>query len=261
MLPSTTFPWFKTILILRSLKASFLGDAHFPESAEQFYKGGRIRVYEVLFERYSKLVFSFMTDRPVAIRGLEERLRNTFNTVGRYGIFECYFHRGILWQRSGDSMKRIKSLRDPGVPSWSWMGYDGSIKYMDIPAGQAEWNIEVQSPFISKQCNAFGEWVDTSSVSKTMELKAVARDFTCNKDQNLVFDDFSRHYNKDLKCIVVGKEKETSGPIFTSQKYYVLIIVEIDRVVGGGVYERVAVGCIEGRYISLKGPGDPAMIR
>jgi hypothetical protein len=94
----------------------------------------KIQLYQDLYERYSNLALSVKTDRPIAIKGLETRLIRTFETVGGYGIFDLYLHRGLLWQRSGDTLDRITS-RGERVPSWSWMAYEGGIRYMDVPLG------------------------------------------------------------------------------------------------------------------------------
>ena len=112
----------------------------------------RIELFEDLYERYSRLSLSYPSDRPIAIKGLEIRLMDTFNTFGGFGILNKYLHRCLLWQRAGKTLKRIQSFcRDNQVPSWSWMSYDGPISYMIVPFGQASWSEDILSPFAKAQ--------------------------------------------------------------------------------------------------------------
>lgn len=85
--------------IFISTKASFFGDSDFPRSAIQYFKGGWIRFYEIIYKQYSRLAFTRTKDRSIAISGLEKRLIRFFNTHGGYSIFECFLHRDLLWQR------------------------------------------------------------------------------------------------------------------------------------------------------------------
>ncbi len=39
-----------------------------------------------------------MEDRPIAIKGLEARLIQTFGGTGAYGIFNNYLRRCLLWR-------------------------------------------------------------------------------------------------------------------------------------------------------------------
>jgi D-mannonate dehydratase len=66
-----------------------LGDPQFPEFISD--KGHRARtvLFRSLFETYSKLALTNLTDRSVAISGLESRFASTFHTEGRYDIFQC----------------------------------------------------------------------------------------------------------------------------------------------------------------------------
>lgn len=241
-----------------SLKASFLGDADFPKSAERYVKGGRIRLYEVVYERYSKLAFSIIQDRPLAISGLEKRLIRTFNTVGRYGIFDIYFQRGLLWARAGNTMTRINSDRGQRVPSWSWMGYAGGIKYVEIPFGQSEWDNDIYSPFSRMHRNASGKCVEKRKGAKMMELRAVAREFHRDRGE-IIFDEPGKKQDGKLRCVIVGKEKV--APDDRNQKHYVLIIAELEWLEDQGIYERVAAGYMEGRHISLDTPGETVFIQ
>ncbi|KAF2183605.1 HET-domain-containing protein, partial [Zopfia rhizophila CBS 207.26] len=125
---------------MRNSKSLFLSDLKFPETLKKRSGPAKIRLFQSLFKRYSRLGLTKSTDRSVAISGLEKRLADTFGKPGRHGVFESYLHRSLLWERSEDTrMKRILYATDRRVPSWSWMAYEGPIEYMDIPFRRVEW--------------------------------------------------------------------------------------------------------------------------
>lgn len=80
------------------MKAPFLGDAHFSDSALEYYRNGRQMLVQDLYEGYSGLAFSKNWDRLVAILGLQERLARAFKTQATYGFFSTYFARLLLWK-------------------------------------------------------------------------------------------------------------------------------------------------------------------
>ncbi len=126
-----------------NLTVCLLGDHQFPGILSSNGNRSRIDLFQYLYEIYSKRALTVLTDKSVAISGLESRLERTFDTEGSYGIFQCYLHRSILCQRSGDKMER--TAPPPGlskwkVPSWSWMAYKGGINYMDISFNEVEWS-------------------------------------------------------------------------------------------------------------------------
>jgi hypothetical protein len=84
---------------------------------------------QTLFEDYSKCDLTVETDRCMAIHGLITRVEVAVRSPSKYGVFEKYYLRHLLWKRASDSMKRIK-YGDKHVPSWSWMAYDGGIEFI-----------------------------------------------------------------------------------------------------------------------------------
>jgi hypothetical protein len=207
--------------------------------------------------RYSELAFSVIQDRSVAISGLEKRLIRTFKTVGGYGIFECYLSRGLLWQRAGDVIRRINSIPGRKVPSWSWMAYAGEITYMEIPFGGVDWTDEIHSPFSDKQQNQTNDrW--EGRVANAAELRAVAREFIQDCGE-LIYDEPDKRRQGKLRCVVVGKQRMKM--INEHRKHYILIIIEAGRDGDHNIYERVAVGCIEGRHISFETTGASVIIQ
>lgn len=128
-----------------SSKSLFLSDPKFPETLKDRSESARIDLFQTLFARYSRLGITKSTDRSVAISGLEKRLADTFRTQSMHGVFEKYLHRSLLWKRSEDTrMKQILYATDKRIPSWSWMAYEGPIKYVPIPFGRVEWHKAVQ---------------------------------------------------------------------------------------------------------------------
>jgi hypothetical protein len=68
-------------------------------------------------------------DRSFAISGLQNRLAAFYKTECTYGIVHRYLHKSLLWQPSGDEVTRINHPEADVVPSWSWMAYQGGIRY------------------------------------------------------------------------------------------------------------------------------------
>jgi hypothetical protein len=218
----------------------------------------RIELFQDLYERYSGLALSFPSDRPVAIKGLETRLMDTFATTGGYGVFDIYLHRCLLWQRAGDTLKRIKPSRgSASVPSWSWMAHDGPIRYMVVPFGQASWCDNITSPSAETRqqdvlCNSQreGEGVDIPK----LELEATVWKITDTEGAQMILDDPQCAFAQPLHCVVVGKSK-------TEPLNYVLLVHVAADVDDGLVYERVGVGVLDKRHIALDGPHRKARIR
>ncbi|KKY39056.1 putative tol-like protein [Diaporthe ampelina] len=70
--------------------ASFLGDPNFPSklSNDATTRGEKIRVYENIYRQYTRLQFTHISDRPIAIAGLEKRLIRDLRAEGGYGVFD-----------------------------------------------------------------------------------------------------------------------------------------------------------------------------
>ncbi|KAH7046576.1 heterokaryon incompatibility protein-domain-containing protein [Macrophomina phaseolina] len=121
-----------------SEKTYFTLDPNFPS---RLLKSGRQRTIDFiqyLSENYSKMELTFETDRCVAISGLENLIASALSCQSRYGIFQRYIHRGLLWQASDNKMERI-AYNNRHVPSWSWMAYSGAIQFINIPFGSVDW--------------------------------------------------------------------------------------------------------------------------
>jgi hypothetical protein len=107
--------------------------------------GGAASAFEDIVTRYSKLALSKPKDRPYAIAGLQSRLEKLYNTESTHGIVHCCFLKSLLWQRAEiDRMKEIDDAKFKTIPSWSWMKYQGEIRYGKIPVGNISWNRDIK---------------------------------------------------------------------------------------------------------------------
>ncbi|KAF1966333.1 HET-domain-containing protein, partial [Bimuria novae-zelandiae CBS 107.79] len=115
----------------------FTLDPNFPTRLLQSGKRRTLNCISFLLKDYSKRNLTYLTDRRVAMSGLEDRIARALECRSRYGTFQKYLHRTLLWRASNDKMKEI--VYDYHVPSWSWMAYSGGIELLDIPLGEVDW--------------------------------------------------------------------------------------------------------------------------
>ncbi|KAK1988375.1 hypothetical protein LZ30DRAFT_644416 [Colletotrichum cereale] len=237
----------ETMTKMRNRKASFLGDSDFPHSIDTYVRGMKIELYQDLYQKYSGLALSSIGDRPVAIRGLETRLIRTFKTVGAHGVFDAFFHRCLLWQRASRYLSRIdlESLRGVYVPSWSWMAYDGEIKYMNVPFNKYSWEVEIVSPFKNWSSQSMKERGEGEAVC---EIKAPVWDFRDSEGLQMELDTTDRMLS-NLKCVIVAIGKDLQGN--PRQSHYIIVVqsVAIDGLCE--VYERAGVAEVRGEQIAF----------
>lgn len=212
-------------------------------------------LYQDLYERYSKLALSFNTDRPVAIRGLENRLMRALGSQGGFGVLDIYLRRGLLWQRDKATLERIDfsdSTEQEPVPSWSWMAYAGAIRYMDVPLGGAEWTQWKQ--------DIVSPWKEARNDNNALlELEVLVRDLKDIKPGALIFlDEPSRTFDHPFKCVIVGSSKASNQS--KGQVYYLLIVTPLSQR-EEYIYERAGVACLHKHQIVLDQPGTKAYIR
>jgi hypothetical protein len=225
-----------------------------PNFPNRLLKSGDRRTLDFihfLSEEYSNRGLTNKTDKCVAISGLEARIARARGCESRYGIFEEYLHRNILWQRSEGKMKRIE-YEPPMAPSWSWMAYDGGIHFMDIPFGNVDWNDnlrfndlrfnEHKYALVTDVCvfrNCGLEQRDTSYAildSSKAERGQIQYDVEASEDLQAE------------RCVVVGREScylhRHQSP---TGKYYILVV----RQTGvDDEYRRVGVGWIQSDYVA-----------
>jgi hypothetical protein len=258
--------------------ADFIGDPRFPEKAMRANSRAlQIAYYQDLYKLYSRLQFSRDEDRPIAIAGLEKRLRQAFGTKGGFGIFDDgdkdergLFHRSILW-RHGDEPEFENSLepidfskRNLHVPSWSWMAYKGGIDYTTPEGGTAEWETnDITEPWT----RGFGSATHSAPQDGIIAIPAVVRNFqVANRapDEVKLFYDTGRVKGSDgqrAQCVVVAKDRR--GRFEGLKRHYVLLVALKKAESGRGrkIYERIGAGFMLGKHIAFGEPGTEAEIR
>ena len=188
-----------------------------------------------LLENYSKRSLTEDTDRYVAISGLEARIARARRRQSRYGTFEEFLHRNLMWQSSDNMMKRIE-YKTRNVPSWSWMAYNGGIQFMDIPFGKVDWIVnlrfdEERKSTLIADVGKFRNYKmkpdgDHYAVLNSFRMKIGWIWYDVDEGKNL----------REERCVVVGR-KSNKGV----KKYYILVV----RPTGvDGEYSRVGVGLI-----------------
>ncbi|KAK0732546.1 hypothetical protein B0T21DRAFT_369182 [Apiosordaria backusii] len=271
----------ETLTKMTNNQSSFLGDPNFPQIAMTSSKGGRIRLYESLYKTYSRLDFTRAYDRPIAIAGLELRLVTAFETRGGYGIFDRmpFFGRSLLWTcEEPTGMKRIDFPKE-GLgryrvpPSWSWMAYTGAIGFMDLPFEGVHWlEDEVRSPWgtavweIRLETSGSGSSVassmwHTGRTDQDNNLTGKGRRLVEElnvAEEKIRWDAGKRPASvcdgKELRVVTVGRRKSKANKPATALEHHVLVVMEIGgRTDSGGRrrYERVGVGSLPGRWITL----------
>ncbi|KAM0165427.1 hypothetical protein ACHAPG_000096 [Botrytis cinerea] len=251
----------KTLAKLKNDKIAFLSDPNFPDYTIRPSStiGDQIKLFIDLFQRYTRLEFSHLEDRPIAIDGLMERLTMTFKTRSLAGLFKTFWGRYLLWRRADNAgpLKNIPrgthSRRTP--PTCSWMAFDGAISFIEPGGGQVSWNdAGVKLPF----ANLTGDqtsWLRTSCQDGSVAIQAKVSYFNIPEKANrseacMYYDDTTI---RAAKCVIVGTDKY-HGNDASLKKHYALIVKPLSHSLGGTSYERCGVGYMPGKYIRLGNP-------
>jgi hypothetical protein len=185
-----------------------------------------------LIQDYSERKLSYKTDRRVAMSGLQDRIARAIPCEDRYGVFEKYLHRNLLWHASNDKLKKIEY--EDCVPSWSWMAYEGGIRFLDenkIRFGQMRLITGLR---FDEHC----EHALIADVGKfqdcRMELdrgRYAVIDLSNTKRGWISYDVEDGKKLLEEHCVVVGSTD--------SNDYYILVVrpTSVD-----GEYERVGIG-------------------
>ncbi|KAJ4246271.1 hypothetical protein NW762_013622 [Fusarium torreyae] len=90
-----------------------------------------------LIEEYNELTLRYDEDALPAISGLLSVISRSFEGGFLYGIPEMFFERGLCWKPSTSMFnlrRRVRSSRPEdtqltpdGLPSWSWVGWQGEV--------------------------------------------------------------------------------------------------------------------------------------
>lgn len=167
-------------------------------------------------------------------------------------------------------MAKIPLVPSLPVPTWSWMGYDGGIDFVDLPLGGVHWSTDaIKSPWATE---GPGTW-HTGDGEEFVELRAWARpfetssvgmagpgevEFVCDTQDTIELD------NKNLMYVVVGREKKSKVDI-EETAHFVLVITRTKEPLrskeGEIVCERVGVGHVKGKYLDLKFSPEAVVVR
>ncbi|KAF2188522.1 hypothetical protein K469DRAFT_565361, partial [Zopfia rhizophila CBS 207.26] len=262
----------ETLARMHNNMADFLGDPKFPDKAMRANSRAlKISYFQDLYQQYSRLGFSRIEDRPIAIAGLEKRLQKAFHTKGGYGIFDDgpdggLFHRSLLWQRGEDEASLTPIVfpveRNSRVPTWSWMAYKGGIDYGDPPFQTADWEKNEIRPPWTRGDNGH---VDSAHQDTEMALGATVRDFTVAgrkaDEVKLIYDtERTASDGQRRQCVIVARSKD--GKTDKDKRHYVLIVTPTDATAARGdkIYKRVGAGFMLGKHIALDKPGTAARI-
>jgi hypothetical protein len=232
-----------------------------------FYRGMKIKYYEIIYQQYSRRSFSVWKDRAVGMEGLESKILETYNTDGRFGVLHHYFHRSLMWQRDEERDPAMELIAHPdmhSVPTWSWMKVKGAIKYLPIDFEITDWSTEkvIKSPFRDEP--GLAQIPDHAD----LHISAEARDF--NNCIALVKNPESFFWDRPaplvivpgrFKCVIIGKQNQTQQSGLQALQnpprlHYVLLVAPTKPDEQSCTeYERLGVAKLEGSCISLEGAG------
>jgi hypothetical protein len=223
----------ETLTRMKNTEASVLGDPAFPSLWRKRSHANSVRLFSILFERYSKLSLTYAADRPAAISAVARQLSLTFGGGVKHGVFLDYVGRSLTWQRHGPrELKRIAEPTDRGgVPSWSWMAHDGEIRYLGDQFGKIEWN-------------GHGSRLVNGSEVPARSFQRESPEYGLVFDHDRLAHD--HRYGKSLRCVVLGRSARVD-PAWNpaGRRYYVMIVAPVSSGKGGKIYERIGAGSIQ----------------
>ncbi|KAK4235299.1 heterokaryon incompatibility protein-domain-containing protein [Achaetomium macrosporum] len=226
----------------------FILDPSFPGRLNMSGFRRTVDFIQFLFRKYSASCLTFETDRDVAIYSLVERIGQVLRTEVRYGIFRCFLGSLLLWKRTCENNTSPIPYEKRTVPSWSWMAYSGGIDFVS----DAMLNFMVpcfEDLGFAKDGQALSVKVRKFHGNCRMEEKEEEHAIFDGTEKvgSLWFDVAGQIQFENCNCVVVGiredDEKEDAW-----KTYHILMIRE---KAGGGGYERVGVGKVEARYVSI----------
>ena len=243
------------ILLFSSVQKQFILDPKFPNRLLKSGYQHTIEFIHFLFEDYSNRGLSEKTDRAVAISGLETRIAKALRSEKRYGIFGNYLHRNLLWQRSVDQKTERIKYKTQTVPSWSWMAYDGGVKFIDIPFGGVDWINYLRFDgghnfmlFKKKGKHALITEIGgfrNCSLQKKERCHAIL-DSSKTERGWIQYDIMGTEDLQAERCVVVGRKLHEDQHGLKKTKYYILVVRPTST---DGEYERVGVGLVQSDYV------------
>jgi hypothetical protein len=235
----------------------FMLDPNFPERLLEAGNERTIEFIQFLSTAYSKRGLTEKTDRCAAISGLESRIAQAKNCETRFGIFQSFLHRSLLWQRSEERNTDRIDYKAQIVPSWSWMAYSGSIQFMDITFGGVEWvrSLRFNKRYKYRRFNKKWKPALVTDISSFQgcnpERKGTGYpilDLDGTERGRIQYDIETHEHLNAERCVVVGRDSRESDA--GKRKYYILVV----RSTGvENEYTRVGVGWILSDYVARQG--------
>jgi len=184
------------------------------------------------------------SDRVVAIAGIVKRIGSAIDTRCRYGIFELFLPRLLLWRLSDETTDNTTNTVDKKQqwPSWSWMSrsqiqFLPAAIYLQVPNTSAlRFDSEQQALFV--QMRAFRNFTIEERGSELVILDENT------KDVGVLWFDTTAN-TQFQHCIVVAMEEIDSSED-AERTYYILLVAERPD----NRCERVGLGKVKARCVS-----------
>ncbi|RDW56940.1 hypothetical protein BP5796_13007 [Coleophoma crateriformis] len=228
----------------------FLLDPIFPTRLLKAGTKRTVAFFNSLIEDYSVRGLSEPADRAIAIAGLQSRIAKALGCEHRHGILDRFLHRNLLWQRPvGGKLDQIL-YNNLNVPSWSWMAYQGCIKFVDIPFSlriSIYWHRGLKFDEDQKDClrGSLGEFWDCTTMktetqytildSAQIEVGWLQYDVENGTDLNM------------QKFVVIGYTSKDYLIEDGKPNYFILLVQSTGT---SGQYRRVGVGLVQATHVS-----------
>ncbi|RKK27411.1 hypothetical protein BFJ66_g16668 [Fusarium oxysporum f. sp. cepae] len=236
-------------------------DPKFPDRLRTSGFHSTISFIQSFLEDYSKRGLSKPTDRAVAISGLAQRIERALSCEARYGVFEFFFHRNLLWQRSDlEKTERIKYEESDKVPSWSWMAYPGGIKFIEfeeVGYGKLELFDKLKFDQEDKRALITDIWTFRDCHLNRKERSDTGRYEVLDSGEKVrgwaMYDVKHGEGFDNERAVVIGR---TSPEWRTErQEYYILVVRRKAGSKADNEYERVGLGRVQVGYLSRRQSG------
>jgi hypothetical protein len=235
----------------------FMLDPNFPERLLKAGNDRTIEFIQFLSTEYSNRGLTKKTDRCAAISGLESRIAQAKKCETRFGIFQSFLHRSLLWQRSEERNTDRIDYKAQIVPSWSWMAYSGSIQFMDIIFGGVEWvrSLRFNKRYKYRRFNKKWKPALVTDIGSFQRCRLERRgtgyailDLNGTERGRIQYDMETHEHLNAVRCVVVGRDFHESDA--GKRKYYILVV----RSTGmENEYTRVGAGWILSDYVAKQG--------
>ncbi|KAK3318209.1 hypothetical protein B0H66DRAFT_532722 [Apodospora peruviana] len=225
-------------------KRHFAMDPGFPRRLYMSGYSDTISFLQSFLEDYSNRALTRPTDRNAAISGLPARVSSVLRCHESFGSFNLFLHRTLLWHRKDpQKMKKIEYGEPIKIPSWSWMAYEGGIKFLDAKWGSIKLYKNLSFKDNIKKTLTVDVWeFQGCHLQEALEATsgAISRQIldSSGSERGWVIYDTEHYGDLSLeRVVVVGK---------TGQKCHLLIVMQTPE----SEYERLGIGEIEKEFLS-----------